>query len=66
MRLLERRQATLSQFFSPVVLDTLVVEDPEIVLAPRETEVSVLFCDLRGFYGSRSVRRATCSGCCSA
>ena len=49
MRLLERRQATLSQFFSPVVLDTLVVEDPEIVLAPRETEVSVLFCDLRGF-----------------
>jgi adenylate cyclase len=49
MRLLEHRQATLSQFFSPVVLDTLAVEDPEIVLAPRETEVSVLFCDLRGF-----------------
>ena len=23
--------------------------DPELVLAPRETEVSVLFCDLRGF-----------------
>ena len=49
MRLLEHRQATLSQFFSPVVLDTLAVEDPEIVLAPRETEVSVMFCDLRGF-----------------
>ena len=49
MRLLERRHATLSQFFSPVVLDTLAVVDPEIVLAPRETEVSVLFCDLRGF-----------------
>jgi len=49
MRLLEHRHATLSQFFSPVVLDTLAVEDPEIVLAPRETEVSVLFCDLRGF-----------------
>lgn len=49
MRLLEHRQATLSQFFSPVVLDTLAVEDPEVVLAPRETEVSVLFCDLRGF-----------------
>jgi adenylate cyclase len=31
------------------VLDTLASEDPEIVLAPRETEVSVLFCDLRGF-----------------
>ena len=49
MRLLERRHATLSQFFSPVVLDTLAVDDPEQVLAPRETEVSVLFCDLRGF-----------------
>ena len=49
MRLLEHQQATLSQFFSPVVLDTLAIEDPEVVLAPRETEVSVLFCDLRGF-----------------
>jgi adenylate cyclase len=49
MRLLERQQATLSQFFSPVVLGTLSVEDPDVVLAPRETQVSVLFCDLRGF-----------------
>ncbi len=49
MRLLEHRHATLSQFFSPVVLETLSEEDPEVVLAPRETEVSVLFCDLRGF-----------------
>lgn len=49
MRILEHRHAALSQFFSPVVLDTLAAEDPEIVLAPRETEVSVLFCDLRGF-----------------
>ncbi|MHC4400731.1 MAG: adenylate/guanylate cyclase domain-containing protein [Planctomycetota bacterium] len=49
MRLLERRQTTLSQFFSPVVLETLSGEDPDLVLAPRETQVSVLFCDLRGF-----------------
>jgi adenylate cyclase len=49
MRLLERQQATLSQFFSPVVLDSLVVGDPDLVLAPQETEVTVLFCDLRGF-----------------
>jgi len=48
-QLLNRRHATLSQFFSPVVLDTLSHEDPDVVLAPRETEVSVLFCDLRGF-----------------
>ncbi len=55
MRLLERQQASLSQFFSPVVLQTLTVEDPEVVLAPRETEVTVLFCDLRGF--SRETER---------
>jgi adenylate cyclase len=48
-RLLERRQASLSQFFSPVVLDALAGRDPDQVLAPCETEVSVLFCDLRGF-----------------
>ncbi|MEE9603017.1 MAG: adenylate/guanylate cyclase domain-containing protein [Thermoguttaceae bacterium] len=55
MRLLEHRHATLSQFFSPVVLETLAVEDPDVVLAPRETEVSVMFCDLRGF--SRETER---------
>lgn len=55
MQRLERQHANLSQFFSPVVLDTLAVEDPEMVLAPRETEVSVLFCDLRGF--SRETER---------
>jgi adenylate cyclase len=49
MRLLEHQHASLSQFFSPVVLQTLAAEDPEVVLVPRETEVSVLFCDLRGF-----------------
>ena len=49
LRQLERRQAALSQFFSPVVLNTISVADPDVVLAPRETEVSVLFCDLRGF-----------------
>ena len=55
MRLLERQHANLSQFFSPVVVDTLSVGDPEEVLAPRETRVSVLFCDLRGF--SRETER---------
>lgn len=49
MQALARQHAALSQFFSPVVLNTLAVEDPEVVLAPRETEVTVLFCDLRGF-----------------
>ncbi|MCO6458237.1 MAG: adenylate/guanylate cyclase domain-containing protein [Pirellulaceae bacterium] len=49
LRLLERRQVSLGQFFSPLVLETLAGQDPERVLAPREADVSVLFCDLRGF-----------------
>lgn len=49
MRALQQQQASLSQFFSPVVLHRLSEEDPDVVLAPRQTEVSVLFCDLRGF-----------------
>jgi adenylate cyclase len=49
LRLLERNQAALRPFFSPIVLEALAGHDPEEVLAPRETQVSVLFCDLRGF-----------------
>ena len=49
---LERRQSSLRPFFAPVVLDALAQEDPEKVLTPRECEVSVLFCDLRGFTGA--------------
>ncbi|MFW6125061.1 MAG: adenylate/guanylate cyclase domain-containing protein [Pirellulales bacterium] len=49
MRLLEHRQAALSQFFAPVVLDSLAMQDPDEMLAPREADVSVIFCDLRGF-----------------
>ncbi|MCA9132233.1 MAG: adenylate/guanylate cyclase domain-containing protein [Planctomycetales bacterium] len=49
VRALQRRQDSLRNFFAPVVLDALAGRDPEEVLAPRETEVSVLFCDLRGF-----------------
>ena len=46
---LERQQASLRTFFSPVVVDALRGRDPETVLQPRQCEVSVLFCDLRGF-----------------
>lgn len=46
---LERHQAGLRSFFSPVVLDALAGASPDAVLAPRECEVSVMFCDLRGF-----------------
>ena len=54
---MQRRQAALGAFFSPQVLDALSTEDPEVVLKPRETEVSVLFCDLRGF-SSQAERNA--------
>ncbi|MCA9154810.1 MAG: adenylate/guanylate cyclase domain-containing protein, partial [Planctomycetales bacterium] len=49
MRVLERKDASLRSFFSPVVLEALAEHDPEQILAPREVNVSVLFCDLRGF-----------------
>ncbi len=49
IRLLEQRQAGLRQFFSPIVLEALSGSDPDDVLVPRETQVAVLFCDLRGF-----------------
>ncbi len=49
IRDLERRQSSLRPFFSPIVMAAMADQDPEQVLAPRECEVSVLFCDLRGF-----------------
>ncbi|OYV93006.1 MAG: hypothetical protein B7Z73_04035 [Planctomycetia bacterium 21-64-5] len=55
--LLQRKQAALRGFFSPQILEAITHEDPEVVLAPRETEVSVLFCDVRGF-SRRAERQA--------
>jgi adenylate cyclase len=49
VRALQRRQDSLRNFFAPVVLEAMGSRDPHSVLQPRETEVSVLFCDLRGF-----------------
>jgi len=57
---LAARQASLSQFFSPIVLETIGNQDPERVLTPREADVTVLFCDLRGFTREASAWRATC------
>ena len=57
VQLLERQQTTLGQFFAPAVLKAITHQQADVVLAPRETEVSVLFCDLRGF-SMRSERSA--------
>jgi adenylate cyclase len=49
VRTLERQQAGLGQFFSPKVMKTLSDARAEKLLAPRECDITVLFCDLRGF-----------------
>lgn len=48
-RELERQQSGLRQFFSPPVLEALGQDLDTSLLEPRECEVTVLFCDLRGF-----------------
>jgi adenylate cyclase len=45
----ERRLAGLAQFLSPVVLSAIAERDIEDALQPREAELTVIFCDLRGF-----------------
>jgi adenylate cyclase len=46
---LERHQAGLRQFFAPPILEALGDDLNSEILEPRECEVTVLFCDLRGF-----------------
>jgi adenylate cyclase len=48
-RLLEAQQAGLRQFFSPKVMKTLSDKRAESLLEPKECDITVLFCDLRGF-----------------
>ncbi|HIE97072.1 MAG TPA: FHA domain-containing protein [Planctomycetes bacterium] len=48
-RELERQQTGLRQFFSPPVLEALGKDLDTSLLEPRECDVTVLFCDLRGF-----------------
>lgn len=49
VRQLQSSNAILAQFFTPVVLNAVGTQGAEEALSPRETEVTVLFCDLRGF-----------------
>lgn len=56
-RRLERRQASIRQFFAPVVMEAMAGRDTDEVLEPREADLSVMFCDLRGF-SQRSERDA--------
>lgn len=46
---LERQQSSLRQFLSPPILAALGDDLDSHLLDPRECDVAVLFCDLRGF-----------------
>jgi adenylate cyclase len=48
-RVLQQQQSSLSRFFSPAVMESLVCTDSDAMLTPREEDTTVLFCDLRGF-----------------
>jgi adenylate cyclase len=49
VRQLQRQATSLAHFFSPAVREAVSISDADVALAPRQTQVSVLFCDLRGF-----------------
>ena len=48
-RRLQRRQSEMRHFFAPMVLEALATQQTDDVLEPREANLSVMFCDLRGF-----------------
>lgn len=48
-RQLHRRQAAMRNFFAPIVMRALATGDAAKVLLPREADLTVMFCDLRGF-----------------
>jgi adenylate cyclase len=46
---LQKQQAGLAQFFSPTVVEAIRAGDGNKLLKPRYTDITVLFCDMRGF-----------------
>lgn len=56
VQVFRERQATFRRFFSPGVMNLIASEDAPHALEPREADVTVLFCDLRGF--SKAVENA--------
>lgn len=49
VRTLEEHKTQLSSFFSPKVVENLTSKGSDTSLVPAERQVSVLFCDVRGF-----------------
>ncbi|MGE5192707.1 MAG: adenylate/guanylate cyclase domain-containing protein [Deltaproteobacteria bacterium] len=59
---LERQQAGLRQFLPPAVLSAIGSESDPTLLAPRESNVTVMFCDLRGFSRQAETARNDLAG----
>jgi adenylate cyclase len=59
---LERQQAGLRQFLPPAVLAAIGTESDPTLLAPRESNVTVMFCDLRGFSRQAETSRNDLAG----
>lgn len=49
VRLLQQTQTRMSHFLPPAVVSTITNRNAEAMLRPRESNITVLFCDLRGF-----------------
>jgi len=49
VRVLEEQKTQLSSFFSPKVIENLTSRDSGEILEPAERDITVLFCDVRGF-----------------
>ena len=49
VRMLQEQKTQLSSFFSPKVIEGLTAGNSKDTLSPSEREISVLFCDVRGF-----------------
>jgi adenylate cyclase len=64
VRDLQRRHALLARFLSRPVLAAIAQKDIEDVLRPREAEVTVLFCDLRGSCGIAEDAQYALAGVC--
>ena len=49
VRTLQDQQTQLSSFFSPKIVESLTGEEAHMALIPSERDITVLFCDVRGF-----------------
>ena len=49
VRFLQDQKTQLSTFFSPTIIENVICDRSQSLLAPAERDITVLFCDVRGF-----------------